>query len=197
MSAGVSLRQVEPDDRWLFWEWRNSERIRRVSTQDREIPRESHSLWFDQRFPAMRDRTILVEWGGNPVGWFQIEDWSAARRTGEWGLGLGISPSTPGLGGAIPILALGHAFDRLNAERMTGRVLGLNSNMVSIMRRLTVPIESEQPEVLERADGSTTTMLVYQVTAADWPTVRSAGLELLPSALRASVRAALASPVAG
>jgi len=195
MSAGVVLRQVHEDDRWLMWEWRNSERIRRVSTNDVEISRDTHSVWFAQGFPTMRDSTIIVEFNGDPVGWFQIEGWDSDHRTGEWGVGLGVAPGTPGLGGALPLLALGHAFDRLDATTMTGRVLGLNDNMLAIMRRLGIQVDEIVDEPRVRADGSTTTMVRYRVLASEWPRVRDDGLALLPTALRTSLITALSEKV--
>jgi len=137
-----------------------------------------------------------VQWNDVAVGWFQIESWDDVARTGEWGVGMGVVPATPGLGGTLPLLALGHAFERLDATMMTGRVLGLNDNMLAIMNRLRIASEPPVAEPRVRADGSTTTTVRYRVPAEDWAPVRENGLALFPTALRASVVAALASEVA-
>ena len=187
----LTLRQIRPDDRWTLWAWRNSERIRYVSTNDAEIPREDHAAWFERRFPQMRDRTVIVQWDAEPVGWFQLEHFDDATRSGEWGIGLGVVPSTPGLGGALVVLALGHAFERAGATEMTGRVLGVNTNVLAVMRRLG--FTAEKGDSLVRADGSTTDVSVYHVSRDQWPAIRDRGLALLPSALRAEVAAALAT----
>ena len=188
------VRQVGNDDRWLLWGWRNSARVRRVSASDADISPDEHDAWFTDRLPRMRDQNLVVEWRGRPVGWFQVEGWDPVARTGEWGMGLG-ETATPGLGGALPVLALGHAFDRLHATVMGARVLELNTNVLSIMRRLGIPITGATPPVA-RLDGTTATASTYRVTAADWPIVRERGLALLPSTLRAAVVGAIDAPVA-
>jgi len=187
--ARLTLRQVRATDRWTLWEWRNSERIRLVSTNDAEIPRDDHAAWFERKFPEMRDRTVIVQWDSEPVGWFQLEHWDEATRSGEWGVGLGVVPGTPGLGGALVVLALGHAFERADATELTARALGVNANMLTIMRRLGFTATAGDP--LVRADGSTTEVSLYRVTREEWPRIRDRGLGLLPSALRAEVGAAL------
>jgi RimJ/RimL family protein N-acetyltransferase len=190
----LTLRQVRVTDCWTLFQWRNSERIRLVSTNDAEIPRDEHVAWFERRFPEMRDRTVIVQWDTEPVGWFQLEHWDETTRSGEWGVGLGVVPAMPGLGGALVVLALGHAFERADATEMTARALGLNTNMLAIMRRLGFTATAGDP--LVRADGSTTEVSLYSVTREDWPGIRDRGLALLPSAFRAEVVAALAEVVA-
>lgn len=193
-SIGLQLRQVRESDRWTLWEWRNSERIRRISVHDEEIPRSDHDAWFTKNFPLMRDRTVIVEWNGDAVGWYQIEKWDESSRSGEWGIALGEAPTPVGLGGSLPLLALSHAFDRLNASRMTGRVLNLNTNMLSIMRRLRIPVIG-QSGPLVRQDGTQTTMTVYRVDRAGWPEILEGGLAMVPSSLRSSIRAVLSAPL--
>lgn len=192
--SDLTLRQVGDDDRWVLWGWRNSARVRRVSTSDAEITPDEHDAWFTDRLPRMHDHNLVVQWRGTPVGWFQVEGWDPATRTGEWGMGLG-EAATPGLGGALPVLALGHAFERLHATAMGARVLELNTNVLSIMRRLGIPVTGETPPAA-RLDGTTAVATTYRVEAAEWPLIRERGLGLLPSALRAAVVQALDSPVA-
>lgn len=193
----LALRQVTERDQWPLWEWRSSDRIRLVSTNDEEIAKESHAEWFAAHFPLMRDLTVMVEWDGEAVGWFQVEDWDVVERVGQWGVSLGPQAAPPGLGGAMPLLALGHAFDRLGATRMWGQVLDLNTNMIAIMRRLGIPVENHLADHLVRLDGSVTGVTVYSVLADDWPGIRDPALTLLPGSMRSQVRAALDSVVAG
>nr|WP_227412179.1 GNAT family N-acetyltransferase [Cryobacterium sp. BB736] len=181
----VSLRQVRPSDKWTLWEWRNSDRIRHVSTNDAEIPRQHHEAWFSRAHPAMRDRTILVESNGVPVGWFQIENWDDQAKVGSWGIALGDPVRAPaGLGKALPLLAHGHAFDRLEARRLTGRVLAHNAPMRHIMTQLGFVAVSQDETPLARADGGTTTTIIYDVTRESWPDIRENGLRYIPLGIR-------------
>jgi hypothetical protein len=192
----LGLRQVREQDRWLLWGWRNSERIRTVSVHDEEIPREKHDAWFTEHLPEMRHKTVIVEWSGVSVGWFQIEHWDASTRSGEWGVALGEQHLAPiGLGGVFPLLALSHAFTRLGAVQMTGRVLDLNKNMLSIMRRLKVPVHDHVEEPARGAGGKDTGMTVYRVEHSDWPLIHDLGFSMVPSSLRAAIAAACSQPL--
>lgn len=191
----LALRQVRESDRWILWEWRNSDRIRSVSTNDEVISRASHDLWFTRQFPSMRDKTIIVEWSDSPVGWYQIEKWDSRARTGEWGIALGETQVPLGLGGMLPILALSHAFERLEAQQMTGRVLEINTNVLSIMRRLKIPLIAVNEKSLIRLDGSSSRMFVFRLERDEWSVVLDAGRALVPSTLRASIDRVLSSPI--
>lgn len=195
MGEGLALRQVRETDRWTLWEWRNSVRIRRVSIHDEEIPRSAHDQWFTEHFPTMRDKTIIVEWDNSAVGWYQIERWDPKAKSGEWGVALGDLDVPIGLGGALPILALSHAFERLNARIMTGRVLELNINMISIMRRLTIPILAVNDDGVPRLDGNTSRTVVYQLRHSEWRGVFDAGQLLVPSSLRSSIVRVISEPI--
>jgi len=195
MSDSLSLRQVRESDRWTLWEWRNSDRIRRVSTHDMEIPRNSHDAWFSQQLPKMHDRTVIVQWDGSPVGWYQIEKWDALSNSGEWGNALGSTNVPIGLGGMLPILALSHAFERLGAQAMTGRVLELNTNVLSIMRRLRIPKIDVDTIPVTRCDGSLSHTHVFRVDRSGWDEVLEAGRFLVPSALRKSIDLVRSAPI--
>jgi len=191
----LSLRQVREEDRWVLWGWRNSERIRRVSTNDADIPRASHDAWFSRQFPTMHDRTIIVQWKGEPVGWYQIEKWDAASRSGEWGIALGEPNVAIGLGGMLPILALSHAFERIDAQKMTGRVLEINTNVLSIMRRLKIPNLGLDEVVALREDGSCARSHIFEAEQAQWNEILEAGRALVPSTLRESIDHVRASEI--
>lgn len=189
----LRVRQVGEADRWLLWGWRNAEPVRRMSVDDAPIPESVHSAWFDQAYPGMRDRTLIVEWDGEPVGWYRIEDWDDAAFSGRWGLGTGSRRAPIGLGGALTLLPLGHAFGRLGATSMTGQVLEANTNMTGILRRLGIPVDPDVQRV-PRADGSQQRLLAYTVVRGDWPMIRERGLAMLPIATRTEVDGALARP---
>ncbi len=191
MSNQLILRQVREGDRWVLWDWRNSDRIRRVSVNDADIPRADHDAWFSANFGLMRDRTIIIELDGSPVGWYQIEHWDSATRSGEWGIALGETGVPMGLGGALPLLALSHAFDRLGAVRMTGRVLQLNAGMISIMRRLQIPLIEALSEAIHRETGEITSMVVYQIRKSEWRSTLEHGRMLVPVSTRALIDRAM------
>jgi len=192
----LSLRQVREEDRWRLWSWRNSERVRRVSTNDAEIPRESHDEWFSRRLPSMRDRTIIVEVDGVPVGWYQIENWDAEERTGEWGIALGVTSPIRGLGRAMPLLVHSHAFDRLYATKLTGRVLAKNERMLPVMAALAIPRASELDRNVDRATGESVSLKAYRVLASQWPHVWERGITALTPEVSSLARHVVNSMIA-
>jgi hypothetical protein len=143
----------------------------------------------------MHDRTIIVQWKGEPVGWYQIEKWDAASRSGEWGIALGEPNVAIGLGGMLPILALSHAFERIDAQKMTGRVLEINTNVLSIMRRLKISNLGLDEVVALREDGSSARLHVFEAEQAQWNEILEAGRALVPSALRESIDHVRASEI--
>jgi len=184
VTSQFALRQVRENDKWLLWRWRNSPRIREVSLNNLEIPEAAHDAWFEANYAKMRDRTILVEASGRPVGWFQIEKWDESDRRGEWGIAIGEPESVPlGFGGALPLLALSHAFDRLGATTMTARVLDVNRNVRSMMTRLRVPVTDHVVDPTREARGEPADLTVYEVAPGDWSGIRRRGQELLPSSV--------------
>jgi RimJ/RimL family protein N-acetyltransferase len=197
-SAGpraLHLRQVRERDRWQLWEWRNSDRIRAVSTNDKVIGRDAHSKWFDAHFGDMRDRMIIVEWNGLDAGWYQIEGWEPRSRTGGWGYAIGRTNGTTGLGALLPILGLSHAFDRLDAERMSGTVLDTNSNVLSLFSKFGIAISGRSTQPLVRVDGTTTTTTDFRVNRAEWPQIWATSQLILPDRLKLPLLESLAIPI--
>ena len=145
----------------------------------------------------MRDRTILVESYGVPVGWFQIENWDDVAKAGSWGIALGDPVRAPaGLGKALPLLVHAHAFDRLDARRLTGRVLAHNAPMRHIMTQLGFVAASRDETPLARAVGGTTTTIIYDVTRESWPDIREKGLGYLPFEIRDDITRVMHEAVA-
>lgn len=197
LSPRLVLRQVRGDDRWRLWAWRNSERIRNASANDAEIPRANHDEWFTRSFPEMKDRTIIVELDGNPVGWFQIERWDSASRSGEWGIALGEPPPIRGLGRAMPLLAHAHAFERLGAHDLTGRVLASNERMTQVMTALAIPRAVELDQNVERTSGEVVTLMGYRVESDQWPEVWDRGVQALTPEVAVLVRQGATSTIVG
>lgn len=196
MGSPLTLRQIRHSDRHLLWQWRNSERIRSVSFQDGEIPASDHDRWFERTFLEMRDRKIMVQWHDVPVGWFQIESWDEARHKGEWGIALGAPGVTPGLGRMMPILVLGHAFERLGAVLMRGRVLDTNIRMLDVVRRLGLR-EMEEHEQSPRGDRSTAGIVSFETAIGEWSVIRDRALSQISDELADALAGALAAPVIG
>jgi RimJ/RimL family protein N-acetyltransferase len=189
MTAELACRPLREDDRWRLLGWRNSDRIRAMSTDDVPIDPEVHSRWFDRVLAERFDELRMVEWRARPVGVVQIEALDRAQSTAAWGCYLGDTEVPPGVGAILPLIALGHGFGSLALRRMTAQVLSVNSNMVSVHRRLRIPVEGVLRRHARRADGHELDVHLYGVHRDEWREVRDDALLLLPSHLRDDVSA--------
>jgi RimJ/RimL family protein N-acetyltransferase len=183
----LALRRLREDDRWTLFDWRDSERVRAVSLDSAPLQREGHSAWFDRTLVARRDEVLVVEWQGRSVGVVQLEALRRDQRISSWGCHLGETDVPPGLGAALPLLGLGYGFETFGLRRMHAQVLGHNTGMRSIHRRLGVPEEGVLRNHLLRPDGSEIDVHLYGVLREEWPDLRDRGLALFPSSLAPSV----------
>jgi len=184
-----------PDDIWTLWEWRNLDKVRAVSINDRQLARADHQTWFDSNFAQMRDRMIMVEWNGAAVAWFHITRFDGSD--GGWAYALGVTSGTLGLGALLPLLGLGYAFERLHARTISGQVLDSNFNVQSLFARYGIPTVPIVAEPVSRADGSVVTVTSYEVTDRDWPIIKANALRELPARLGDLLVRSLEAPVDG
>lgn len=191
----LGLRQVRPEDKWRLWEWRNSPHIRRVSTNDAEIPRDVHERWFEAHFPEMRDRTVVLESNGEPIGWYQVDSWDPETQSAGWGYGLAEDANAFGVGAILPLLGLAHGFERTGARTMRGTVLELNGNVISMFARFGIPSVGTLPGELVREDGTVTGLVGYEVDVNEWPAILERGLAILPERVGAMLTEAMAAPL--
>lgn len=191
----LTARAPEPSDRDRMLEWRNHERVRAVSVNDRRIPPDEHAAWFERAVADRSDQLLVVGWDGQPVAVVQLESIDLAQMTSSWGVHLGVFDVPPGVGAALPLIGLGLGFGRWQLRRMTAQVLATNRNMVSMHRRFGVPIEGLRRQHVRRSTGECVDVHEYGVLAPEWPDIRSAGLRLLPSQVRIAVDEVLTSLV--
>ena len=190
------IRQVRPEDSLPLLRLRNAERARPMFVNDGLVSQEAHEAWFAKSFPTMRDIWLVVEWDARLVARFQIEDWKPDVRKGEYGVAADTENGPLGLGTVLPVLALGHAFLRLGAVEMIGRVLDINTDMNRIMTRLGLSTDPAGTRLVQRPSGETLELFEYRIPVDAWEDVRRRGLAMLPRALRMDVERALEAPVA-
>jgi len=187
----LSTRAVDEEDRWRLLEWRNSERVRAMSVDDRPIARDVHATWFDRLLEHRRDQVVVVDVDDSPVGVVSLERLDTGQGTASWGCHLGVVEVPPGLGASLPLIGLGLGFGAHGLRRMSAEVLGDNRNMRGIHRRLGIPVEGTRRAALRRADGAVTDVVEYGVRDDEWPGIRAGAARLLPPSIRGPVGAVL------
>ena len=195
MSGDLILRRLREEDRWRLLDWRNQDYVRAVSINSAPIDRELHSTWFDRALVNQRDLILVVEWKQRPVGVVRIESWDAEQRLGAWGCHLGELDVPPGLGAAMPLLGLGHGFDRLGARKMHAVVLETNTNMMGIHRRLKLEQEGRLKRHVLREDETEVDEIVFGIHESEWQAFKAKAISLFPSTFRAEFETCLDSQI--
>lgn len=116
----LSLRPAVLDDAERIFAWRNSEEVRRVSFDQREIGWEEHLRWLHGVL-ANPDRHLLIaEQDGEPVGVLRFD---VAEDAAEVSVFLAPGLSGKGLGTAVLRSGVQWARERLGGvARLTARV---------------------------------------------------------------------------
>ena len=183
MKQKLTLRNLRESDQPLLLNWRNQERIREVSINSDPITKEEHEQWFNRALNESFESPLICDWDFRSVGIIQIEKWDPIQRYAMWGCYLGESDVIPGLGAALPFLAIDHAFNNIGARKLQAIVLSNNENMLRIHKRFGLREEGRffkqsirQSEEIDQ--------IVYGIHNDEWPEIRKRILKLFPSSLR-------------
>ncbi len=187
----LDVRAVREDDRSTLLAWRNQPRVRAVSINDGEIDPEAHDRWFDALMSGSTRHLLIATVGGEAAGVISVGDIDAVQRTGSWSCHAGSGNYPPGFGPALPIIGLGLGFGRFDLRRMHAEVLGSNSNMRGMHRRLKLVEEGVRREAVERADGELADVHEFGVLSTEWFEVRERSLKLFPRSVRSELEGVL------
>jgi len=95
----VTLRPAVLGDRLVLWRWRNDPETRQASADEREIPVDTHTRWFEETLERSDRKLFIVSVNGVDAGMVRldIQDQDAAVSVNiapEWrGCGVGREPS--------------------------------------------------------------------------------------------------------
>ena len=167
----IALRPLREDDLRTVWTWRNSDRIRSVSLDDREIPWEEHVAWFERSKTDSSRQPMLFEHGGKPTGVVNFVDIDPSSRCAAWGFYLGDVEAPKGTASAMGFLALDHGFGVLRLERITGKAFASNDASLRYHRRLGFVEIEERRERLQRGEGEVE-LLCFELTSERWRELR-------------------------
>lgn len=98
------LRNVEPEDCRVLWEWANEAKVRKASLSSDPIPWENHVRWFEKK---LREKdTVMymaVDGNGESIGQMRFEK----QENGEYNSSASIVPSYRGKGLGIRLFRTG------------------------------------------------------------------------------------------
>ena len=166
-----TLRPLQETDRDILLTWRNSERVRRGMLHSAIISIETHRIWFAQ---VQSDQTRLYRvfsYRGRPAGLVYFLNKNEVLMSCEWGFYLGEEDLPKGLGTTLGLLALDLAFQTLNIEKITAKVITTNSASVGFHRKLGF-VESGEQQPQADIPTSAGAVLRFVLNKPTWLQVR-------------------------
>ena len=185
----MTIRALELSDCDRVLEWRNSERVRSVSVVETEIPADDHDRWFHRVLETRPDQFLILEVRGEAFGIARIDAVAGSDDVFTWSCNSGEAALTPGVGAALPVIAIALGMERFKARRMDADVLSNNKNMLGVHRRLKIPLEGVRRAHLTRGDGTLLDVHEFGLLREEWPDVLATAVKSLPSAVSESLTA--------
>lgn len=193
MSYAFEIRDVQESDRDLLRSWRNQEHVRLVSNSERKIGKSEHDSWFSHVIGERSGEVVVACVETRPVGVVQIEGLDTVKGAAGWGVYLGETSGTFGIGAVLPVIGLSLGFDRWGLRRMHSQILSNNNNAAGIHRRLGISIEGVLREEALRSDGSVVDVILYGVLVEEWAAIHDRAMRLIPRGLRSDLAQALSN----
>ena len=174
----LSTRPVGESDRDQLLSWRNADRVRTMSIDNRVIDRATHASWFADVLATTWPTMLIVESNDDPAGVVRLSAIDDDRRRCEWSCHLGDGTVGPGIGAGLPVISLGFGFDAWGADEMHARVLARNSNMLGVHRRMG--LEPIAPTSGIESDD----VVACRGRREEWPKIRERAAGLYPKRMR-------------
>lgn len=129
------IRQIDNGDLDLIRAWRNHAGIRSFMFSPETISLKSHREWFELNSNHPKNKLLLYEENGKPVGFTQLKGKGEKYFIYEWGFY--ISPNaSKGTGTRMLETVIKNAFESFNANKIYGEVLGFNHQSIRLHKHL-------------------------------------------------------------
>ena len=148
----VALRPAAAGDAEALWRWRNDPVTRGASYDEREVPLDVHTRWFEEALGRPDRRIWIVEADGAAAGMVRLD-----LAEGEATVSINLAPEWRGRGvgpEALSLLAR-EAFEGLRLARITALVKAGNPASRAAFERAGFSVSRDaDPVVLVRERGA-------------------------------------------
>jgi len=164
----IELTPVGPEDRERLLAWRNDPDVARYMYSTHPIAPEEHEHWFAALLSGDRRLGWTVRMDDVPVGAAFISDVDRTNRRASWAFYLA-DPRTrgKGVGSAVEVLVLNHAFDRLHLHKLCCEVLSFNTAVIAMHTKFGFRQQGVLQEHFLR-DGAWVDVHQFAMWADDW-----------------------------
>lgn len=162
-----NFRPIQDTDLKTVFDWRNSERIRRVSYHDHLITMDEHRRWFKNLQADSTRRTFIFEENHRPLGTVNIVDIDLKNKRCRWGFYLGEEDLKKGTGTEMAKFALDYIFDAIELEKVCAEAFDWNE--ASIVYHLKLGFQREG--LLRKhqlKDGQLQDLVLFGLLKSDW-----------------------------
>ncbi len=173
-SSDFSLRPVSDQDRDRLLTWRNSTRVRRHMFTTAVIRADEHRRWFSRVMRESRDRHLVLQVDGSPIGFVSFSPVSTEDGATHWGIYIGEPDAPPGSGTALGQLALDYAFGSLGATTVVSEVMSDNQPAIRLYERLGFRSCGER-RMLRDHGGAEETVIEFRISAPEWKSRDASG----------------------
>lgn len=139
----MTLQILQEEDLQTVLQWRNHKSIRMNMRNNHVITYEEHRAWFDRiRQEKSSLWYVYADSLGNKRGVTYFTDYDEDARNSFFGL-YSSPGSPPGTGAKIEFVALEHAFNVLNLQKLFCNVFVFNRNVLQMHLKFGFSIEKE------------------------------------------------------
>ena len=129
------LRALQPADADRVLAWRNADRVRSMMYTDHVISEPEHRRWLDHALQADRERHLIFETRGRPLGLVSFSQLRPEWCTAHWAFYVGEAEAPKGTGSIMEYAALSHAFGHLGLVKLSCEVIAFNQRVVRMHHR--------------------------------------------------------------
>ncbi|MBN9654817.1 UDP-4-amino-4,6-dideoxy-N-acetyl-beta-L-altrosamine N-acetyltransferase [Halobacillus sp. GSS1] len=146
------LRSVESTDLPIIWKWRNAEHIRKHMYNDKVIPWEEHTAWFEKEQQNTSSSFYIFIYQERPLGVVRFTNIDLENGTCDWGFYIGDQRAPKGAGTVMGMLALDLIFKNDSIRKVCAEVLDFNIASLRYHQKLGFLQEGKLVEQLKRED---------------------------------------------
>lgn len=161
------LRPIVESDLEVIFEWRNSDRIRRISFSDHLITWEEHSMWFKNLQNDSQRRVLVFEENQRPIGTVNFLDIDMKNQRCRWGFYLGEDDLKKGTGTQMGIRALDYAFNSMKVVKVCAEAFDWNETSIAYHLKLGFHREGLLKKH-QMKDGQLQDIVIFGLSKEDW-----------------------------
>ena len=145
------LRNVNGNDVDMIFEWRNRDQIRKNMYNNEIIPYDTHRKWFESILVSDNSQYFIYEQDNTPLGLVSFTNIDYKNRHASWAF-YSSDFSVRGVGSEMEKLALRHAFEVLDLNKLCCEVLDFNFPVVRFHQKHGFKIEGVRKQQYKRGD---------------------------------------------